>query len=1070
MLSAVYGSAEFDQDVFLFEELRLCLDKNIRAYVLVPEQFSVFTERKVIKRLGARAQRCIEVLTFSRLAGLILERFGPLRLNYVDGAEREIVAARALQLIEKKLLYFSSNTAQHGFPSLLARLVSEFKRYGHPPETIKSMAGEIEDDELSRKLHDLHLFYETYNTLIEKIGSDAEDNLSLCLPKLKLLPQDTEARLYISEFKSFTPLETEVIGTLTEKLGEVCMILSCDSLNNPSAPFAGAAETYRRLKQLALSLGVPAAKPRPLTVAKERSSDLSFVLKNYFDLRASASPSSPRSIHFLSPAGSFDEAEQAARIINRLIREKNYTQSDFLLLAKDTEKYSGILPEIFESAGLSLFLDKRRSVAGNPFVRLLSAVLEILAFGFTYERIMNMARSGFVQGIDDEDADFLDNYILAAAPGHAVLSKSADWRYNPDKRTFDMDRINRIKNLITSPVFKLKSSISGRKTAADITAALFGLIADMHCEDTMRSLCREFADSGMVYLAEEYRMAWNTVTGTLARLGELMSDTYLSYERFGELFGSVCAEIKTGVSPQTIDGVMFSSVDLFRSSDTKVVIVLGVTDGVFPKAYGTEGLISDSERELLRSRGLELAQTAAEKTLDENVTVYNVLAAAQDEMYLMSPLTDDDGSALKPSRIVTRIRGELFSGAAEEDAPEAACENDILRELMAELAACGADAEKLSPKGAALYDIFSGSSRLSEFSSRLKTALSGYEQLSKEAVRRLYGKKLMLSASRLEKFNACAFAYFMRYGLAAQPRAEAAFDPLQLGSVLHLALERYFSEKSNNTDFSTVTKSDVRRDMTRIVEDIAGGSDEIMYQSSSYYRYLVKRMIGISSATAWETVKFFRISEFRPFGFEIKIGNDGTIPPVRVHTSLGEAEIEGFIDRADSAVLNGKRYFSIVDYKSSAKSLDPALAEAGVRFQPLVYAGAICASSDENRAAALLYQQMNDPIIPADKAKTEESLEKELKKNTKADGWVINDDDALNAFDKNNGTKECYISPKNLMSSEEMTEKLEAAQKKIAESAEGIFSGTIAINPYISRTFNACEFCDYSSVCGREQS
>ncbi len=102
-----------------------------------------------------------------------------------------------------------------------------------------------------------------------------------------------------------------------------------------------------------------------------------------------------------------------------------------------------------------------------------------------------------------------------------------------------------------------------------------------------------------------------------------------------------------------------------------------------------------------------------------------------------------------------------------------------------------------------------------------------------------------------------------------------------------------------------------------------------MYKNSAYYKYLVMRMTGIASTTAWETVKFFRESEFRPYGFEIRIGENGDIPPLKVETKNGTAYVEGFIDRADSAVIGGKRYISVVDYKSSAKKLDKELADAG---------------------------------------------------------------------------------------------------------------------------------------------
>ena len=42
-------------------------------------------------------------------------------------------------------------------------------------------------------------------------------------------------------------------------------------------------------------------------------------------------------------------------------------------------------------------------------------------------------------------------------------------------------------------------------------------------------------------------------------------------------------------------------------------------------------------------------------------------------------------------------------------------------------------------------------------------------RLSSAAVEKLYGQRLRLSASRIDKFASCRFAYFCQYGLRAKP-------------------------------------------------------------------------------------------------------------------------------------------------------------------------------------------------------------------------------------------------------------------------------------------------------------
>ena len=60
---------------------------------------------------------------------------------------------------------------------------------------------------------------------------------------------------------------------------------------------------------------------------------------------------------------------------------------------------------------------------------------------------------------------------------------------------------------------------------------------------------------------------------------------------------------------------------------------------------------------------------------------------------------------------------------------------------------------------------------------------------------------------------------------------------------------------------------------------------------------------------------------------------------MKIQLGDGEAEVRGFIDRIDMAEIDGEKYINIVDYKSSVKSTNERLEEAGVQIQPLIYAG-----------------------------------------------------------------------------------------------------------------------------------
>ncbi|MEI3101906.1 MAG: PD-(D/E)XK nuclease family protein [Oscillospiraceae bacterium] len=81
----------------------------------------------------------------------------------------------------------------------------------------------------------------------------------------------------------------------------------------------------------------------------------------------------------------------------------------------------------------------------------------------------------------------------------------------------------------------------------------------------------------------------------------------------------------------------------------------------------------------------------------------------------------------------------------------------------------------------------------------------GRGRLSPAMVEKLYGKRLRLSASRIDKFAGCKFAYFCQYGLRAKPNKPASFSPPEIGSFMHYVLENTAREVKALGGFKAVS-------------------------------------------------------------------------------------------------------------------------------------------------------------------------------------------------------------------------------------------------------------------------
>lgn len=1073
MLQLITGPARSGKDQLLYRELTERMNRGELSWVLVPEQFSLFTEKEIIRQFGLPAQKLIKVITFSRLCNLALHELGPLRMQYIDGTGKHIIASRTLECMEHKLTYLKRNVHQKGFSKILADTLSECKRYGVSPQALQFAAEQTQLPDLSQKLDELSILYQTYNELIEEHYSDAEDNLSLVCPRLSNCTF-LQGKLFIRHFRSFTPVEHHALGELMQKMDLTVLL---DTSNRPEfgGIFKQVESTIQKLRQSAEDANIPEAPAVTLT-PQNAEDGLSYLQQKYFDYKAKPCSEKTDSVCLYETQNRYREIEAAADLIVRLCRTQQYRFRDFLILARNTESYARILPSVFRTREIPVFLDARSSLSSKPFLRFLFGTLDILSHGHSYERMMTIARSEIFP-LSRREIDQLENYILATAPTHAMWEAPV-WDYLPAQNEYNLEEINHTKDILLSGVRAIQSSISGRKTGGEIAAAILSWMKDSRLGERITELAQNALNLGENDIADDYQQSWNGVLSILTQLSAMMQDTPMTYRQFTDLFQETCNNTEVGRTPQTLDCVVFSCIDRFRSDNAKVVIVLDLVEGVFPKGFTSEGFLSDGERHILRKLGLELAPGLDTKQQEEQLLLYAVLNAPSEKLYLFRPLTDNNDEPYQPSSIIKRVK-ELLPDAPvvnpdKTGDPLSGIEGSsgAFSLLATALADCGGNPDSLSPPLLELYHWFQKNPEYQESLAQLISFMNAPEPtaISKELTTALYGVPLSLSASRLETYNACAFRYFLTYGLLLQEREMAGLEPRSMGSIQHAALYRYFTDlRKAGIDFEDVKKEDCFRQIGEAVEAEAIDNSSTLYEASAYYKYIVLRMKDIAARTAWEVVKFYRSSRFRPYGYEVKIGTKGDVPALSVKAADGTelATVKGFIDRADTASSEEKTLVSIVDYKSSAKHLDITLAKDGITLQPLLYSHALCNNMENAIPAAMFYLQMNDPIIAEKDVRGD--LELALDKAMKPKGWIVNDPEVVSAY-TNDGDKTFVPSEQTTyITREELNTRIAEANQKIQESAGDIASGVIGANPYRTRKHDACEYCAYHGICQKHR-
>ena len=201
------------------------------------------------------------------------------------------------------------------------------------------------------------------------------------------------------------------------------------------------------------------------------------------------------------------------------------------------------------------------------------------------------------------------------------------------------------------------------------------------------------------------------------------------------------------------------------------------------------------------------------------------------------------------------------------------------------------------------------------------------------------------SATRLERYSACAFAHFLQYGLKLTERAEYEFRAMDMGNIMHKVLESLIKEV-NKEKLSLAELSEEERDALadRLVDTISADYGNTILKSSARNEYMIQRTKRMVRRTVWAIQKQLKSGEFEPEGVEVVFQG-------------------GRIDRVDTMETDdGKLYVRVIDYKTGNTSFDLVSLYHGLQLQLMVYMNAAREEQQQEKEAMHRYSGGNSVL------------------------------------------------------------------------------------------------------------
>lgn len=1113
-------------------------DRN--CVVLVPEQFTMQTQRELVMLSPRGGILNIDVLSFTRLAYRVFEQTGVEPKAVLTETGKSLLLRLIAAREASGLSLLSGVMDKPGVLHELKSILSELDQYGIDEKKLSEMIrGAQERPALAKKLSDLRMLQEAYERYQgEKYITGEKLPLVLCrkAPEAALL-RGTE--FFLDGFTGFTPAQLAVIRTLLPIADRITVTLTIDS-SEAAGAFSGKPEdhelfalskrTIRALSELARETDTPLEKPELLSGKDRRfknGSELAYLEQRLFRYGRKKVPYSGGGGHqiFFRPcANPAEEALAAALTVVEMVKKNDLHYRDIAVVCGSLPAYSEYVRKAFTEYEIPHFIDRSVSVVLNPAFEFVEASCAVLDCGFSYESVMRLIRTGFIFPKDEygheDPADLLDNYLCAAG----IRGRKA-WStpFTRETRKRDTALREAAELLRASFMEKFEPYADVMKassaTVREYAAAVWKLLLSCGVFQRLNEMGKEASARGDEARAREYSQVAGVIASVLDEAVGLIGGEKISRKTFEEILQAGFSEARIGIIPPGIDEVHVGDLQRTRLNHIRVVLFLGLNDEYVPARSRKGQILTDLEREYLSSGGVHLAPTAREDANIQQFYLYMMLTKPSSALILSWSAAQRDGTQMREAYLIHVIRS-LF--------PEAACLPSpgedpyrlvtsrrtglpVLAAAVSEYLEADEDtAAERGPKLRELLKLYLGSgdrrdggddpSRGSEGGGKpadypgkaaaiLASAADAAPdvKLTREIAEKLYGTVLENSVSRLEEFASCPFRHYADYGLRLQEREEFTVSSMDLGNLMHHAIELFSERVRQSLDYTWQTLPDELCDRwaAECVGEAAGLGGKELFRDTERNRALASRCLSVMQRSVKTIRHQVQAGLFTPAGFEIPFDAAGGARGISLDLGDGRRmAFRGRIDRIDLSEDKESKtlYVKIIDYKSNAKKVDFDRFLAGQQLQLIVYMDAAARMEQEANpgkkivCAGFFYYEFQNPILNLDVPQDEKEIENAVLRQMRVEGLVNEDPEIIRRLDTGLSGDSLVIPVKRnkngllAASSSTVTGKQldlmrEASHEEMKDIAVRMLDGEI--RPYPSRDNNiaACDWCPYRDVC-----
>ena len=594
-LQFILGNSGSGKSHYLYQQIvNESMEHPEKNYlVLVPEQFTMQTQRDLCAAHPRGGIMNIDALSFMRLAYRVFEEVGREEQPVLDDEGKNLVIRRIAGKLEDDLKVLKGNLKKQGYISEVKSVISEFVQYGVDFDKLDDfMEGLSQESYLYYKLQDIRKVYEGFEEYLRDRYITKEEMLDVLARAVcdsELLKGSVIA---LDGFTGFTPVQIRLISELLKVSEKVIVTVEIDRredpfiYRHPYQLFALSKQMVTSLVKTAQDAGAEVEEPvclyEKVPYRFRENPEMAFLESELFRYsrrqykkKKEESETCSGAISLHETKNPREEARYVAESIRKLVREKDYRYRDIAVIAADLNLYADALEKACELFEIPVFMDHKKSILLNSFVEYLRSLLAMAEQNFTYESVFRHLRTGLC-GFTDEEIDRLENYCLALDIKGYKKWQQAWVRRTPSTGEKELEELNHLRVIFVEKTMGLIQVLKQKKkTVRDVTQAVYEYLVQEKLQQKIAQLEKKFQDRGELALAKEYAQVYRIVMELFDKFVSLLGEEEIALKDYCELLDAGLEEAKVGVIPPSLDQVMIGDVERTRIKNIKALFFVG---------------------------------------------------------------------------------------------------------------------------------------------------------------------------------------------------------------------------------------------------------------------------------------------------------------------------------------------------------------------------------------------------------------------------------------------------------------------------------------------------------------